>query len=166
MIGDFEAYSRSCDPEGNPLRPEIYKAEYSDDTKFYNFAFNYDLPGEEQAIHFPFNKIHGIPDDQLKVFLRTDRIAHPDDAPGRGRPRVVVTPIRAVLQPQAAGLGDIAPVLLRVGSEIAVLHHRGRGVVLSTGDTRVALGGGIVEKLMVEPLGSNGANADQRGLNH
>jgi len=46
------------------------------------------------------------------------RIAHPDDAPGRGRPRVVVTPIRAVLQPQAAGLGDIAPVLLRVGSEI------------------------------------------------
>jgi transcription-repair coupling factor (superfamily II helicase) len=46
------------------------------------------------------------------------RLAHPDDAPGRRRPRVVVTPIRAVLQPQAAGLGDIAPVLLRVGSEI------------------------------------------------
>ena len=52
---------------------------------------------------------------------------------------------------------------LRVGSEIAILHHRGRGVVLSTGDTRVALGGGIVEKLMVESLGSDGANADQRG---
>lgn len=48
---------------------------------------------------------------------------------------------------------------LRVGSEIAILHHRGRGVVLSTGDTRVALGGGIVEKLMVEPLSSDDANA-------
>lgn len=41
---------------------------------------------------------------------------------------------------------------LRVGSEVAVLHHRGRGVVLSTGGTRVALGGGVVEKLSVEPL--------------
>lgn len=41
---------------------------------------------------------------------------------------------------------------LRTGSEVAVLHHRGRGVVLASGDTRVALGGGIVEKLWVEPL--------------
>lgn len=48
---------------------------------------------------------------------------------------------------------------LRVGSEVAVLHHRGRGVVLSTGDARVALGGGVVEKLVVEPLGAGGATA-------
>jgi ferrous iron transport protein A len=41
---------------------------------------------------------------------------------------------------------------LRVGSRVTVLHHRGRGVVLSNGDTRVALGGGIVEKLWVEPF--------------
>jgi ferrous iron transport protein A len=48
---------------------------------------------------------------------------------------------------------------LRVGSEVAVLHHRGHGVVLSAGGTRVALGGGIVEKLLVEPLdpGQTGA---------
>jgi ferrous iron transport protein A len=49
---------------------------------------------------------------------------------------------------------------LRVGSEVAVLHHRGRGVVLSTGDTRVALGGGVVEKLLVEPLGTIGENSE------
>ena len=49
---------------------------------------------------------------------------------------------------------------LRVGSEVAVLHHRGRGVVLSTGDSRVALGGGVVEKLLVEPLGTIGENAE------
>jgi ferrous iron transport protein A len=48
---------------------------------------------------------------------------------------------------------------LRVGSEVAVLHHRGRGVVLSAGGTRVALGGGIVEKLSVEPLASEQAGA-------
>ena len=43
---------------------------------------------------------------------------------------------------------------LRVGSEVVVLHHRGGGVVLSTGDARVALGGGIAEKLSIEPLGT------------
>jgi len=41
---------------------------------------------------------------------------------------------------------------LRVGTRVTVLHHRGRGVVLSNGETRVALGGGIVDKLWVEPL--------------
>jgi len=50
---------------------------------------------------------------------------------------------------------------VRVGSEVAVLHHRGRGVVLSTGGgTRVALGGGIVEKLSVEPLDTAQVQAD------
>jgi transcription-repair coupling factor (superfamily II helicase) len=44
------------------------------------------------------------------------RLAHPEGTPGRGRPRVLVTPVRAVLQPQAAGLGDLEPVHLRVGS--------------------------------------------------
>jgi ferrous iron transport protein A len=41
---------------------------------------------------------------------------------------------------------------LRVGTRVTVLHHRGRGVVLSNGETRVALGGGIVDKLWIEPL--------------
>ena len=41
---------------------------------------------------------------------------------------------------------------LRVGTEVTVLHHRGGGLVVSNGETRVALGGGIVEKLWVEPL--------------
>ncbi len=42
---------------------------------------------------------------------------------------------------------------LRVGSEVRVEHHRGRGLVLSAGSARVALGGGIVEKLIVDDLG-------------
>jgi ferrous iron transport protein A len=41
---------------------------------------------------------------------------------------------------------------LRLGSEVLVLHHRGSGLVVSHGDTRIALGGGIVDKLWVEPL--------------
>lgn len=49
---------------------------------------------------------------------------------------------------------------LRVGSEVAVLHHRGGGVVLSTGGSRVALGAGVVEKLSVEPVSGVQAPAD------
>lgn len=75
MIGDFEAYSRSCGPDGKPLRPEIYAKEYSKEPAFYNFGFKYELPGTEKAIHFPFSKIHGIPEGKLRLFLRTDRIA-------------------------------------------------------------------------------------------
>ncbi len=75
MIGDFEAYSRSCGPDGKPMRPEIYKEEHTDETNFYNFGFAYDLPGSEQAIHFPFNKVGSFDSDKLNCFLRTDRIA-------------------------------------------------------------------------------------------
>jgi alpha-amylase/alpha-mannosidase (GH57 family) len=75
LLGDFEAYSRSCGPDGKPLRPEIYAKEFSKEPAFYNFGFKYDLPGSEKAIHFPFSKIHGIPDGKLRVFLRSDRIA-------------------------------------------------------------------------------------------
>jgi hypothetical protein len=75
MIGDFEAYSRSCGSDGNPLRPEIHAAEYSREPAFYNFNFKYDLPGTEKAIHFPFNKVLGLPVNQLRIFLRTDRLA-------------------------------------------------------------------------------------------
>lgn len=75
MIGDFEAYSRSCGPDGKPLRPEIYEKEYSDEAKFYNFGFKYDLPGHEPTIHFPFNKVADLPENTMRIFLRTDRIA-------------------------------------------------------------------------------------------
>jgi ferrous iron transport protein A len=41
---------------------------------------------------------------------------------------------------------------LRVGSEIDIVQHRGRGVVLASGSSRVALGGGVAEKLLVVEL--------------
>ncbi|NJQ16063.1 transcription-repair coupling factor [Streptomyces bohaiensis] len=44
------------------------------------------------------------------------RLAHPrDDEPAAGPVQVVVAPIRAVLQPQVKGLGDLEPVALRGG---------------------------------------------------
>ncbi|HEX2358120.1 MAG TPA: transcription-repair coupling factor [Micromonosporaceae bacterium] len=43
------------------------------------------------------------------------RLAHPDEA--AGPVRVVVAPVRSVLQPQLKGLGDLAPVELTPGAE-------------------------------------------------
>ena len=75
LVGDFEAYSRSLGPDGEPQRPEIYEKEHSDDPAFYSFGFDYDLPGTEPAIHFPFARVHGHEGRDLRVFLRTDRVA-------------------------------------------------------------------------------------------
>jgi ferrous iron transport protein A len=38
---------------------------------------------------------------------------------------------------------------LRVGSQVCVLHQRGRGLVLSSAETRVAMGGGVADQLWV-----------------
>ncbi|MQY19691.1 transcription-repair coupling factor [Nocardia macrotermitis] len=44
------------------------------------------------------------------------RLAHPDD-PYVEPLRIVVTTVRSLMQPMASGLGDIEPVVLRVGAE-------------------------------------------------
>ncbi|MGD2118205.1 MAG: FeoA domain-containing protein [Chromatiales bacterium] len=41
---------------------------------------------------------------------------------------------------------------ISLGSEFEVVNHRGLGVVLAREGNRVALGGGIAEKLSVEPI--------------
>jgi ferrous iron transport protein A len=40
---------------------------------------------------------------------------------------------------------------IRVGVRVRVEHRRGSGRVVSAGSTRIALGGGIAEKLLVIP---------------
>ncbi|MQA84743.1 MAG: transcription-repair coupling factor [Streptosporangiales bacterium] len=47
------------------------------------------------------------------------RLRHPDpDDPHHGPPRVVVAPVRSLLQPIVAGLGDLRPVDVRTGDEV------------------------------------------------
>jgi len=41
---------------------------------------------------------------------------------------------------------------LRVGSEVEILHRRGGGVVVSTGENRIALGAGVAERILVEVI--------------
>ncbi len=40
---------------------------------------------------------------------------------------------------------------LKVGSEIEILHHRGKGVVVRSKGTRIAIGENIAAHLLVEP---------------
>jgi ferrous iron transport protein A len=49
---------------------------------------------------------------------------------------------------------------LRVGTELRVEHRRGRGLVVAAGASRIALGGGIVDKLLVLPLPGTGPPVD------
>ena len=41
---------------------------------------------------------------------------------------------------------------LRVGTVVNMLNHRGKSVVIQNSGNRVALGPGVAEKLLVEPL--------------
>ena len=47
------------------------------------------------------------------------RLAHPDDAE-HGPVRVLVAPIRAVLQPVVKGLGDLEPVAVQQGDDVSM----------------------------------------------
>ena len=82
------------------------------------------------------------------------------DAVGLGRlPQGVSARLQAIqggrhLQRKLGALG------LRVGSELRVEHRRGRGLVVAAGASRVALGGGIVDKLLVVPLPMHAGGGD------
>ncbi len=75
LAGDFESYSR-CErgPGGGPQRPEIHALEATKEKNFYNFDFKFDLPADDYALHYPFNHVAGLEPEDLRVFLRSDRI--------------------------------------------------------------------------------------------
>ena len=41
---------------------------------------------------------------------------------------------------------------LKVGSSVTVLHRRGEGVVVGEGGNRIAIGGGVANRVMVQLL--------------
>ena len=81
-----------------------------------------------------------------EVAVRTTHRVSLSEIPVGTRARITEIRGGRQLARRLLGLG------IRVGSEVSILHHRGRGVVLAKGDTRVALGGGVAEQLFVEPL--------------
>jgi transcription-repair coupling factor (superfamily II helicase) len=79
------------------------------------------LPGDQVAYFpawetLPHERISPASDTCGRRLAVLRRLAHPDPADPRTGPlQAVVTPIRGLLQPLVAGLGDIAPVSLRPG---------------------------------------------------
>ncbi len=74
-----------------------------------------------------------------------------DAVPVGGRVRITAIQGGRSLHRRLMGLG------LRVGSEVEILHHRGRGVVVASAGNRIALGGGVSEKLLIQTLPSDDA---------
>lgn len=85
-----------------------------------------DLLGAGAAMIFP--SWETLPHERLSPSADTvgrrlavlRRLAHPEeDAPGTRPLRVVVSTVRSLIQPMAPDLGEIVPVRLRVGDEVA-----------------------------------------------
>ncbi len=83
------------------------------------------LPAEQVAIFpswetLPHERLSPRSDTVGRRLAVLRRLAHPDSADAYGRTgplRVVVAPVRSVLQPQLKGLGDLEPVRLAAGAE-------------------------------------------------
>jgi transcription-repair coupling factor (superfamily II helicase) len=84
------------------------------------------LPPEQVAVYpawetLPHERLSPRSDTVGRRLAVLRRLAHPDEATatgaGAGPVRVVVAPVRSMLQPQLKGLGDLEPVELRPGAE-------------------------------------------------
>ncbi|MGC4804395.1 transcription-repair coupling factor [Micromonospora sp. DT233] len=83
------------------------------------------LPAEQVAVFpswetLPHERLSPRSDTVGRRLAVLRRLAHPDAADSRGRAgalRVVVAPVRSLLQPQLKGLGDLEPVQLAAGEE-------------------------------------------------
>ncbi|TKV61723.1 transcription-repair coupling factor [Nakamurella flava] len=116
-----------------------------------------DLIGDHRVALFP--SWETLPHERLSPRADTvgrrlstlRRLAHPDDEPA-GYPSVVVATVRSMIQPMAPGLGDMAPVRLRVGDErdltelteqlVALAYNR---VELVEKRGEIAVRGGILD---------------------
>src|SRR4051794_16919515 len=79
------------------------------------------LPAEQVAVYpawetLPHERLSPRSDTVGRRLAVLRRLAHPDAQAGGGVVRVVVAPVRSVLQPQLRRLGDLEPVELRTGS--------------------------------------------------
>jgi len=82
-----------------------------------------DLLGPDAVVAFP--SWETLPHERLSpradtVGTRLDvlrRLAHPDVGGSHGRPQVVVTAVRSLIQPMTPGLGELEPVDLEPGAE-------------------------------------------------
>src|SRR5205085_9607147 len=115
------------------------------------------LPADEVAVYpswetLPHERLSPRSDTVGRRLAVLRRLAHPGTDAAHGPLKVVVAPVRSVLQPQVKGLADLAPVELVVGDEVelddvvrrlaAAAYHR---VDLVERRGEFAVRGGIVD---------------------
>jgi transcription-repair coupling factor (superfamily II helicase) len=79
------------------------------------------VPADQVAVYpawetLPHERLSPRSDTVGRRLAVLRRLAHPDETVGPVR--VVVAPVRSVLQPQLKGLGDLEPIELRKGDEV------------------------------------------------
>ncbi|MEU8070448.1 MULTISPECIES: transcription-repair coupling factor [unclassified Micromonospora] len=113
------------EPAGGAGRPVLAVTATTREADDLASALGSLLPPEQVAVFpswetLPHERLSPRSDTVGRRLAVLRRLAHPDaaDAHGRTGPlRVVVAPVRSLLQPQLKGLGDLEPVQLAAGDE-------------------------------------------------
>ena len=76
MIGDFEAYSRSCGPTASPCDPKSMPRNIARNRLSITSVSSTICPVRKKPCISPLTRFTvSLPADQLRIFLRTDRLA-------------------------------------------------------------------------------------------
>ena len=110
------------DADGPPAGPVVVVTATTREAEDLLAALTSVLPADDVVVYpswetLPHERLSPGSDTVGRRLAVLRRLAHP----GRGAqrcPRVVVAPIRSVLQPQVVGLADLEPVSARVGEEL------------------------------------------------
>src|SRR5690606_7780846 len=107
-------------PPGRPLAVVTATGREADETAT---ALREYLPADDVAVlpaweTLPHERLSPRSDTVARRLAVLRRLAHPGPPGPTGPVRVLVVPVRALLQPVAAGLGDLEPVQVRQGDHV------------------------------------------------
>ncbi|MFE9652927.1 transcription-repair coupling factor [Micromonospora sp. NPDC006431] len=113
------------EPVGGAGRPVLAVTATTREAEDLASALGSLLPPEQVAVFpswetLPHERLSPRSDTVGRRLAVLRRLAHPESADAHGRTgplRVVVSPVRSLLQPQLKGLGDLEPVQLTAGDE-------------------------------------------------
>ncbi len=155
LAGDVDPGDPTAGGAGRPVLAVTATSREADDLAA---AVSSLLPPEQVVVYpawetLPHERLSPRSDTVGRRLAVLRRLAHPEPGdPVRGPIRVIVAPVRSLLQPQLAGLGDLAPVELvnggtadlgEVSRRLAdIAYHR---VDLVTSRGEFAVRGGILD---------------------
>ncbi len=114
--------SPGADPAATPA-PVVVVTATTREAEDLLAALHSLLPVDEAVIYpswetLPHERLSPGSDTVGRRLAVLRRLVHPTGTAGQSMPRVVVAPIRSVLQPQVVGLADLEPVHVSVGEQV------------------------------------------------